>query len=147
MTKKKQLPQAQKVGKNKYRIQFDFEYGGDPGKTMDGTVVTQPDMSLTVRQLLENHTRGVDSNVQERKPIYFDVPVPTITDITDVHEYRAHLKEKLMQTDTFIKQEQAEAKEDTLKEEKAAKALKSKLAKERRANKQLDLEEQIKQQQ
>ena len=89
----------------RFRIQFDFDYTGAEHRQMSDEVVTQPDMSLTVRQLLENHTRGLDSNVQHKEPLYFDVPVPVITDITDVYEYRQSLEKRIAQVQDFIQQE------------------------------------------
>jgi hypothetical protein len=107
-TKKVELP----VQEGRYRVQFDFTYKGAPGKKMSDEIVTQPDMTLTVRQLLENHTRGIDSGVQEKAPFYFDVEVPTITDITDVHEYRDYLNERIQQVNEFIANERADQEED-----------------------------------
>ena len=88
--------------RSRYQIQFDFDYTGSRGKSMSQERRTQPDMSLTVRQLLENHTRGYEMGAVERKPLYFDIEVPTINDLTDVQEYRDHLMEKLRQTDEFV---------------------------------------------
>ena len=88
-TKKKQ---SSEVKINRYRIQFDLGYKevkGSPGKEMSQEKITQPDMSLTVRQLLENHTRGKDSNVQHREPLYFDIEIPQISDMTDVMASRS----------------------------------------------------------
>jgi hypothetical protein len=88
---------------HRYRVQFDISYKGTPGKKMDDSSITVPAMSLTVRQLLENHTRGKDNNVHVKQPLYFDVPIPTIEDITDVEEYRSMLKETLEKTDQWLK--------------------------------------------
>lgn len=87
------------------KVQFDIEYGGDPGKTMDGSTDTVPDMHLTVRQLLENHTRGIDDTTQVRQPFYFDTEIPTINDITDVEAFKASLESRLEQVNQFIQEE------------------------------------------
>lgn len=129
MSKKKTEPTTKDQILSRFRIQFDFDYRGDKGKTMDQTQKTQPDMSLTVRQLLENHTRGVNSEVQSKKPLYFDIEVPIIKDITDVFEYKEHLKEKLSLTQEFIDEEVAESK-SKLEEEK----IKKQLLQNKRAN-------------
>ena len=68
---------------------------------MDKTSETVPDMSITVRQLLENHSRGKESTVEVRKPLYFEVPIPTINDITDVNAYREQLNQALKKTDVY----------------------------------------------
>ena len=99
--------------KNRFSIQFDIEYGGDPGKEMDEENLTTPDMNLTVRQLLENHTRGFDENGNPitgvQQPLYFETYVPNMSDMTDVDEYKKSLIEHLAEVDEFIKQEQDEA--------------------------------------
>jgi len=105
----------------RFRIQFDFDYNGDPGKMMNGISKTQPDMSLTVRQLLENHTRGRVSDVQHKEPIYFDMPVPTISDITDVHEFKKSLEERLKLTNEWIEKDLREAAEKKEAEKNAQK--------------------------
>lgn len=96
---------------NRYRIQFDFGYKGTPGKKVKEGSDTIPDLSLTIRQLLENHTRGMDGNVQVRKPIYLDTPVPNIQDITEVMAYRDKLNEMIEKTNEFIKKEREAKKE------------------------------------
>lgn len=136
-TEKEAFPEQRKFNQGRtpgrYQVQFDFDYSGTPGKKMDDTLETQPDMTLTVRQLLEHHTRGISPAAQERHPVYFDIEVPTIKDITDVHAYREHLAEKMEQTDQFIKEEKAAAKKAKADAEKAKKEAEN-------ASKQLDLE-------
>lgn len=121
MTKNRKRP-VQKQAPSRFRLQFDFDYKGTEGRKMDPESETQPDMSLTVRQLLQNHTRGIDSNVQMKEPLYFEVPVPVVTDITDVYEYRAALQERIKATNEFIENEldeaqRAQAKEDLEKKQ------------------------------
>ena len=119
ITAKKQEPQGKtgpkadlKPGEtqHRFRVQFDVGYRGTPGKKMSQEQNTVPDMSLTVRQLVENHTRGHDSNVHVSQPLYFDTEVPVFTDLTDVDAYRNHLKNQMELIDEQIKQERANAK-------------------------------------
>lgn len=100
MTKKNQIPEGKKV--YRYRVQFDIGYIGDEGKEMDQANNTQPDMHLTVRQLLENHSRGIP--LPHKEPLHFDTMIPQISDITDVERYRDHLKSELEQSQKFIDQ-------------------------------------------
>lgn len=100
--------------KHRVRIQFDVGYQGHPGKTMDNESVTIPDMNLTVRQLLENHTRGVGSDVNVRQPLYLEFPIPTIKDMTDVEEYKRVVADQLQKIETW----QQENKETEENEEK-----------------------------
>lgn len=101
---------AQKnVARRFLRVQFDIEYGGSVGKHMDSKSETMPDMHMTVRQLLENHSRGIDGKVEVRQPLYFDTEIPTLNDITDVQAFKESLEERLKQTNAFIKKEKAAA--------------------------------------
>lgn len=52
-------------------------------------------MHLTVRQLLENHTRGMSYEELERQGMYLDEEVPTIHDLTDLQELKRANNEKL----------------------------------------------------
>lgn len=81
--------------RNRVRMQFDVGYAGHPGRDMDGESQTIPDMNLTVRQLLENHTRGVGNNVNVRKPLYLEFPIPVIRDLVDVERYKEKVQEQL----------------------------------------------------
>lgn len=96
----------------RYRVQFDFGYKGSKGKKMDPTSKTVPDMNLTIRQLLENHTRGKTNEVQVKQPLYFEVDIPTITDITDVDNYRNQLKTQLDKVNAFIKEDEEKSKNE-----------------------------------
>lgn len=96
------------------RIQFDISYNGSKGKTMDGKSKTMPDMNLTVRQLLLNHSRGNDSKVKTQVPLYFDMEIPTLRDITDVQLFKTNLEESLEQTKAFIKADKEKVAADKI---------------------------------
>lgn len=117
----------------RFRIQFDLEYNPDQGK-ITGPGNTVPDMNLTVRQLLENHTRGAQG-APEKKPFYFERQIPTIQDLTDVQRYREHLELELKNTAEFVQRELDEQKAQKAAEAKAsAKAeLLKELEKEKKA--------------
>lgn len=103
MTKKKS--EAKQVSLGRYRVQFDFNYSGTKGTEPKGESQTVPDMNLTVRQLLDNHTRGITGNVSSKEPFYFETEVPTIKDMTDVKKYKDYLQRKLKDTEEFIAEE------------------------------------------
>ncbi len=67
--------------------------------------MTVPDMSLTVKQLLHNHTRGIHSDVSHNEPMYFDSEIPIIDDITDLIEFRKDLKAREKALKLKIKEE------------------------------------------
>lgn len=99
--------QPDKNPRRRFSIQFDFDYGGDPGKVVEGESETVPEMNLTIRQLLQNHTR-IDDKVQVKQPLYFETTIPTIRDITDVEHFRDELKRKYDETVAFLAHEQEE---------------------------------------
>lgn len=105
-----------KPGQSRLRIQFDIGYKGTEGKTIDGKSMTEPDMTLTVGQLVERHTRG--GTLPQREPFYFETEIPTFSDLTDIDEYRTQLAHRLKETEKFIKDEKAQAAAE-LKKEKA----------------------------
>lgn len=87
--------------RKRYRVQFDIGYSGSPGKSMDPDSDTIPDLNLTVRQLLENHTRGKGNDVEVRQPLYMEFPIPDLKDMTDVEEYKAKVQEQLERISQF----------------------------------------------
>lgn len=119
---------------HRIRFQFDIGYNGSPGKIMDDHSDTIPDLNLTVRQLLENHTRGKDSDVEVRQPLYLEFPVPVLNDLTDVDNYKEVVQEQLNRIEQWQRENPEEptgskepkegiksedpAKEDAVNEEK-----------------------------
>lgn len=97
--------------KKRIQIQFDIEYGGSPGREMDPLSETVPDMNLTVRQLLHDHTRGENNRSVIREPLYFETELPTINDITDVKQYQEQLSRRLNEVNEFIKEDKQKAEE------------------------------------
>lgn len=126
--------------RNRIQVQFDIEYGGTPGTSLKGKSDTVPDLNLTVRQLLQNHTRGTGSEVHVSEPIYFDQEIPTITDITDVEVYKESLQERLTQVNAFIVADKEKADAERLKEE-ATKKDKSQNQKDLQAGRQMRLDD------
>ncbi|AXL14939.1 hypothetical protein [Microviridae sp.] len=96
-------------GKKRFRLQFDIEYPGTNHPVTDTNSATIPDMSLTVRQLLENHARTGSTGAVENTPIFFDMEIPTINDLTDVNEYKKQLQNRLNDVDKWINHDLKEA--------------------------------------
>ncbi|HRC03239.1 MAG TPA: hypothetical protein PLJ18_12350 [Niabella sp.] len=79
------------------------------GFAFKGKSLTQPDMALTPKTLLENHTRGILSNVTERTPIYngdIITPDPRSMDLTEIYEFKQANQQQLQQ----LKDEKSTAK-------------------------------------
>ena len=89
----------------RFRVQFDVGYRPKKGKEMDPENNTIPDMNLTVRQLMENHTRGIDNNIHAKQPLYFEHQLPNIQDLTDVQKYRDYLESEAEKVKQFIDQD------------------------------------------
>ncbi len=123
MKKKEEITEHKK--RNRIQVQFDIEYGGTKGVEVKGTSDTVPDLNLTVRQLLQNHTRD-NGSVKVSEPIYFDQEIPTITDITDVQDYKDQLEQRLKHVNNFIvndkeKADQKRAQDELEKQKKRTK--------------------------
>jgi hypothetical protein len=102
------MPKQNKSKQRKvYRTSMDgTDYNG---KKMDPKSETEPDMSLTIRELLYNHTRGVLVDVPAHEPIYLeDLEVPVIRDLTDLDNYRETLNSRLNELEEQLQNEKEE---------------------------------------
>ncbi|AXL15641.1 hypothetical protein [Microviridae sp.] len=75
------------------------------GEINDQPSLTVPDLTLTIKQLLVNHSRGIQSDVSHNEPMYFDTEIPIIDDITDLDAFRQDLKAREKALSLKIKQE------------------------------------------
>lgn len=132
-----------KLLRNRIQVQFDIEYGGTEGIKLTDKSNTVPDLNLTVRQLLQNHTRGENNTVNVSEPVYFDQEIPTILDITDVEGYKEQLQERLEQVNKFIVEDKEKAESEKLKQEAIEKD-KKQLNKDLQRGKQLRIDEEAK---
>lgn len=67
-------------------------------------------MSLTVRELLLMHTRGISPDVMEREEQWFEeMEVPQIQDLTDLENYNRKLTEWRNQLQEQVKDEMQQA--------------------------------------
>lgn len=94
-----------------FKTQFNPNYKPTEGETNVGDSMTVPDMSLSIRELLINHSRGVSLNVNQPEPQYFDMEIPNFIDLTDREAYKEMLLEKKLQLDEQIKAEIDAAKQ------------------------------------
>jgi len=101
--------------KRKFLTQFDETYQGHPGITIEGVSMTIPDMTLTIKELLINHTRGISSDIPELEGHYFDTEIPVLEDLTDLENYREQLKQREKELTERIKAEQASKQPPTPK--------------------------------
>lgn len=108
--KRNVLNERKKVDSEKprFQVQFDLSYDGAPGIEPKGESQTEPDMNLTVRQLLVNYSRGYNSEHLEKTPLYLDIKIPQIKDITDVQVYKQKLIEQVESINQFLEEEARE---------------------------------------
>jgi hypothetical protein len=85
MTKRKKLIRTQFSGK----VYQSSGYKKNMGKSM-----TLPDQNLTIKELLDRHSRGVPLGAVDRQGEYFDTEVPRFSDLTEMLEYKKDLEEK-----------------------------------------------------
>lgn len=85
------------------------------GETNTKPSLTVPDLTLTIKQLLTNHSRGISSDVGHNEPMYFDTEIPIINDITDLDAFRQDIKAREKALSLKIKQENEQLKADQQK--------------------------------
>lgn len=109
------------------RRQFNPDYKGSPGETFTQKSKTIPDQSLTIREILINHSKGIPTNINHHEQGQFlDQEVPRFDDITELMEYKQQLQQEQIELDKIV---QAEVDKQMLKRaakaKKEAEALKS----------------------
>lgn len=103
-----------KQGKQVKKVVFYTQFTNTPnykGKKMSDELNTVPDQTLTIRNLLDNHTRGIPLGVSTRVGEYFDTEIPRFDDLTDMIEYKEQLMEKNKEINKLIREEKKEALE------------------------------------
>lgn len=106
------------------RRQFDPNRSPSKGEINTLPSDTVPDQSLTIKQLLLNHTRGIHSDVADLGGEYFeDEEIPIYTDLNDINEHKQKLVERSKNLKNQIQAEfelEKPKKEQTSKEEEKA---------------------------
>jgi CRISPR/Cas system-associated endonuclease/helicase Cas3 len=96
------------------KVVFYTQFTNTPnykGKKMSDELLTIPDQTLTIRNLLDNHTRGIPLGVNTRVGEYFDTEIPRFDDLTDMIEYKRQLMERNKELNKLIREEKKEALE------------------------------------
>lgn len=82
----------------------------------NGKSETIPDQSLTIKELLLNHTRGINTEINQPEPEYFETPIPQITDPVELAEHLDMLKQNQLEIQQQAKKEIQAKKEQNAKE-------------------------------
>ena len=93
--------------KTGFKHQYDPDYKPNKGSDNQDESVTQPDMTLSLRQIMMNHTRGIGLGVNINQGIYSETDVHYFDDFTDMVEHAEYLQE---QTDIINREIEAENK-------------------------------------
>lgn len=94
------------------------------GKKMDQTLNTIPDQNLSIRQLLDRHSRGLPLGASQNQGEYFDTEIPRFDDLVDMMEHKKRLVQEHKDLTKQIENEQ-KAQKDKATAEAAEVAKKS----------------------
>lgn len=89
---------------SRFSYQFDPNYKGTPGQAFTDPSLTVPDQSITIKELLERHTRGLPIDQKNYEHVY-GVDVPEINDLTDLDNMRDELMQKKLELEKIIENE------------------------------------------
>ena len=97
------------------------------GKKMDQTVNTVPDQNLSIRQLLDRHSRGLPLGASQNQGEYFDTEIPRFDDLVDMMEHKKRLVQEHKDLTKQIENEQTAPKQQATAEavEVAKKSIKT----------------------
>ena len=102
------------------KLMFRTQYNtpASAGKIMDSTILTQPDQNMSIKDLLDRHSRGLPLGATQQQGEYFDTEIPRFDDILDAVEYKKSLQQKQKDLETKIKADQqaAQQKEKTMEQ-------------------------------
>ena len=90
------------------------------GKIMDQTVHTIPDQNLSIRQLLDRHSRGLPLGASQNQGEYFDTEITRFDDLVDMME---HKKQLVKEHKALTKKIEAEQKAQAEKQKATAEAV------------------------
>ena len=110
------------------RLIFRTQYNSPvyTGKKMSTETLTVPDQNMSIKTLLDRHSRGLPLGVSEQKGEYFETEVPRFDDLTDMVAYKKELakkhKELMKKADEEIAAKKAAAVPEPAEEEKKEKS-------------------------
>lgn len=92
----------------KFRTQFNYENHDTSGEVNTGKSMTVPDMAMSLRQLLDHHTRGMAMGHDLGEGEYFEdevVPRPDESDLIDIFERKFDVNERSRIVGDAVEQE------------------------------------------
>tara|TARA_B110000003_G_scaffold271674_1_gene306239 strand:- start:376 stop:744 length:369 start_codon:yes stop_codon:yes gene_type:complete len=110
------------------RLIFRTQYNSPvyTGKEMSTETLTVPDQNMSIKTLLDRHSRGLPLGVSEQKGEYFDTEVPRFDDLTDMVAYKKELaikhKELMKKAEDEISAKKAATVKEPVEEQKKEKS-------------------------
>jgi len=101
------------------------------GETNTLPSCTEPDQTLTIKQIVERHTNGINLGVPEYEPYYSEVEMPNIEhmDFDQLHSYRVFLSEQRYALEDKLQEHKQE--ETRLRQIEQEEKLRKKIEKEK----------------
>ena len=81
------------------------------GKKMSQEVNTIPDQNLSIRELLDRHSRGLPLGASQNQGEYFDTEIPRYDDLVDMMEHKKQLVQEHKDLTKQIEKEQKAQKD------------------------------------
>ena len=119
-TKTKRTPKAMEMVKQLITVRRQFNQYPKVYKKRSQESLTVPDQNMSIRTLLDRHSRGIPLGASENKGEYFDTEIPRFDDLTEIVEYKKMLAKKHKELDLQAKSE--------IKAKETERALSQKLA-------------------
>lgn len=78
-----------------YQNTINYDAANWPGEVIEGPSMTEPDMSLSIPELLDRHSRGLPLPFYEDDYTDLDLPDFGAMDLAEIAEYRERLAEHI----------------------------------------------------
>lgn len=73
---------------------------------VDSSTQTVPDQTLSIRDLLDRHSRGLPLGASNRQGHFFDTEIPRFNDITEMIQWKKDLMNQNKELNKMIRKEQ-----------------------------------------
>lgn len=93
-------------------IRTQFQINENSTYIVDKETLTVPDQTLTIKELLDRHSRGLPLGVTQQKGEYFDVEIPNFQDLTEMIEWKKGLMETNKELNSLIREQQKKEQSD-----------------------------------
>lgn len=103
--KTKRTNKSMEMVKQLITVRRQFNHYPPKIKERSKESLTVPDQNMSIRTLLDRHSRGIPLGASEKKGEYFDTEIPRFDDLTDVVAYKKMLQQKHKELDLQVNKE------------------------------------------